>query len=310
MTPDADLLVIGGGPVGLAVAIEGRLAGLSVIVVEPRATPVDKACGEGLMPGAVAALARLGVDPEGHTLTGIRYLRGARTADHLFAESPGRGVRRTVLHAALAARARELGAVVVPGRAGAVEQDAVVRLVRGAPGALAPGLRRPALDGPPPGRPLDAPPPARPAVRGAPPLPGGAVDRPRRGALGALRRGVRDARWPTTSSASRSWARPTTTTTGRSTRSPRCAATSATPSGSAPPRGAGPLLPAEPAPHRGAGAPGRRRVGLRRRPDRRGRAGRARAGARRRRDAGRRTSTAPTRPTRRRGPRPPATTGC
>ena len=44
MTPDADLLVIGGGPVGLAVAIEGRLAGLSVIVVEPRATPVDKAC--------------------------------------------------------------------------------------------------------------------------------------------------------------------------------------------------------------------------------------------------------------------------
>ena len=124
MTPDADLLVIGGGPVGLAVAIEGRLAGLSVIVVEPRATPVDKACGEGLMPGAVAALARLGVDPEGHTLTGIRYLRGAHTADHLFAESPGRGVRRTVLHAALAARARELGAVVVPGRAGAVEQDA------------------------------------------------------------------------------------------------------------------------------------------------------------------------------------------
>ena len=124
MTPDADLLVIGGGPVGLAVAIEGRLAGLSVIVVEPRATPVDKACGEGLMPGAVEALARLGVDPEGHTLTGIRYLRGAHTADHLFAESPGRGVRRTVLHAALAARARELGAVVVPGRAGAVEQDA------------------------------------------------------------------------------------------------------------------------------------------------------------------------------------------
>lgn len=123
MTPDADLLVIGGGPIGLAAAIEGRLAGLSVIVVEPRATPVDKACGEGLMPGAVAALARLGVDPAGHTLTGIRYVRGARTADHLFTESPGRGVRRTVLHAALARRAQELGAVVVPGRAGAVDQD-------------------------------------------------------------------------------------------------------------------------------------------------------------------------------------------
>lgn len=124
MTPDADLLVIGGGPVGLAVAIEGRLAGLSVIVLEPRATPVDKACGEGLMPGAVAALAELGVHPDGHVLTGIRYLRGPRVADHLFATATGLGVRRTVLHAALARRAAELGAVVVPGRGGAVEQDA------------------------------------------------------------------------------------------------------------------------------------------------------------------------------------------
>ena len=124
MTPDADLLIIGGGPVGLAAAIEGRLAGLSVIVVEPRATPVDKACGEGLMPGAVAALARLGVRPQGHTLTGIRYLRGPRVADHLFATTPGLGARRTALHAALAQRAAELGVVVVPGRGGAVEQDA------------------------------------------------------------------------------------------------------------------------------------------------------------------------------------------
>ena len=100
MTPDADLLVIGGGPIGLAAAIEGRLAGLSVIVVEPRATPVDKACGEGLMPGAVAALARLGVDPAGHTLTGIRYLRGARDGGPPLhggrpaAASPDRAARR------------------------------------------------------------------------------------------------------------------------------------------------------------------------------------------------------------------------
>ncbi|MBO3084635.1 NAD(P)/FAD-dependent oxidoreductase [Cellulomonas fengjieae] len=123
MTPDTDLLIIGGGPVGLAAAIEGRLAGLSVIVVEPRATPVDKACGEGLMPGAVAALTRLGVHPAGHTLTGIRYLRGTHTADHLFATAPGLGVRRTVLHAALSRRAVELGALIVTGRAGMVEQD-------------------------------------------------------------------------------------------------------------------------------------------------------------------------------------------
>ncbi|RHA38165.1 NAD(P)/FAD-dependent oxidoreductase [Cellulomonas rhizosphaerae] len=119
-----DVLVVGGGPVGLAAAIEARLAGLSVTVLEPRATPVDKACGEGLMPGAVAALARLGVDPTGHRLTGIRYLSGTRVADHLFATSHGRGVRRTTLQAALARRADELGAQIVTGKAGDVEQDA------------------------------------------------------------------------------------------------------------------------------------------------------------------------------------------
>ncbi|GIG22760.1 oxidoreductase [Cellulomonas chitinilytica] len=123
MRTDADVLVVGGGPVGLAAAIEARLAGLSVVVVEPRATPVDKACGEGLMPGAVAALARLGVHPEGHVLTGIRYVSGDRVADHLFATGPGLGVRRTTLHAALAARADELGATVVAGRAEVVHQD-------------------------------------------------------------------------------------------------------------------------------------------------------------------------------------------
>ncbi|MGZ4591350.1 MAG: NAD(P)/FAD-dependent oxidoreductase, partial [Actinomycetes bacterium] len=48
-----DLLVAGGGPVGLAVAIRARLAGWEVTVVEPRESPVDKACGEGLMPAGV-----------------------------------------------------------------------------------------------------------------------------------------------------------------------------------------------------------------------------------------------------------------
>jgi len=121
--PAIDLLVVGGGPVGLAVAIEGRLAGLSVVVVEPRATPVDKACGEGLMPGAVAALARLEVHPAGHPLTGIRYVAGDRSVDHLFTRAAGLGVRRTTLHLALAIRAEELGVEVVTGKVDTVTQD-------------------------------------------------------------------------------------------------------------------------------------------------------------------------------------------
>lgn len=120
---DADVLVAGGGPVGLAAAIEARLAGLSVMVVEPRPAPIDKACGEGLMPGAVHALARLGVEPAGRAFAGITYSDGRRSVSHRFALGPGLGVRRTVLHDALAKRAADLGVVVTAARVGEVETD-------------------------------------------------------------------------------------------------------------------------------------------------------------------------------------------
>lgn len=49
---DTDLLVVGGGPGGLATALHARARGLSVIVAEPRENPIDKACGEGRCPVA------------------------------------------------------------------------------------------------------------------------------------------------------------------------------------------------------------------------------------------------------------------
>ena len=106
---DVDLLVVGGGPVGLATAIEGSLAGLSVAVLDRRTGPVDKACGEGLMPSAVRALERLGVAVQGQPFRGIRYVAPGRSATALFAGPPGVGVRRTTLSAALGARADALG---------------------------------------------------------------------------------------------------------------------------------------------------------------------------------------------------------
>jgi flavin-dependent dehydrogenase len=117
-----DVLVAGGGPVGLATAIGCAQAGLSVTVAEPRAAPVDKACGEGVMPAAVRRLAALGVTPDGYPLRGIRYLDGRHRADAPFRSAAGLGVRRTVLHAALAERASALGIPVLPVRVTTFEQ--------------------------------------------------------------------------------------------------------------------------------------------------------------------------------------------
>jgi flavin-dependent dehydrogenase len=131
MTNDVDVVVVGGGPVGLAAAIEARLAGLTVVVIEPRAGSIDKACGEGLMPGALPLLARLGIDPPGMPLRGVRYTNGHRHADHLFRTGIGWGVRRTALHDALASRARELGAQRAVGRVEHYDQDATGVTVNG-----------------------------------------------------------------------------------------------------------------------------------------------------------------------------------
>ena len=120
---DVDVLVVGGGPVGLATAIEARLQGLTAMIVEQRHGAVDKACGEGLMPGALPALTRLGVDPPGFALRGVSYRAAGRRVDHRFATGEGRGVRRTVLHGVLAERARSLGVVVVDGKVDALEHD-------------------------------------------------------------------------------------------------------------------------------------------------------------------------------------------
>ncbi|HTY31261.1 NAD(P)/FAD-dependent oxidoreductase [Mycobacterium sp.] len=124
MNYDTDLLIVGGGPGGLATALHARRLGLSVIVAEPREGPVDKACGEGLMPGGLGELTSLGVDPAGMPFRGIAYVSEHRRAEALFRGGPGRGVRRTTLHAALAARAKEQDTEWIRTRVTSVEQDA------------------------------------------------------------------------------------------------------------------------------------------------------------------------------------------
>jgi 2-polyprenyl-6-methoxyphenol hydroxylase-like FAD-dependent oxidoreductase len=117
--PAGDLLVVGGGPAGLAAAIAARLERLTVTLVDRRRPPIDKACGEGIMPDGVALLGRLGVrlPADGvFPFRGILYQEGPVTTTARFQDGPGLGVRRTTLHAALVRRAEDLGVRLLWGR--------------------------------------------------------------------------------------------------------------------------------------------------------------------------------------------------
>jgi flavin-dependent dehydrogenase len=119
-----DLLVVGGGPAGLATAVYGAKAGLEVVVVELRTGPIDKACGEGLMPHTLRHLERLGVHPLGKPFRGISYRDGNRCVDAPFKRGTGRGVRRTVLHGALIDAATSAGVRICHGEVGEISQEA------------------------------------------------------------------------------------------------------------------------------------------------------------------------------------------
>ena len=118
-----DVAVVGAGPAGLAAAIRCARRGFRTVCFERQRAPVDKACGEGLMPAAVAALRALGVTPPGRPFAGIRYLAPGRAVAAEFRAGPGLGVRRTALHAALARRAVAAGVDLVPGTVRDVAQD-------------------------------------------------------------------------------------------------------------------------------------------------------------------------------------------
>jgi len=57
----ADVIVVGAGPAGSAVAYYLATAGLDVLVLEKSRFPREKVCGDGLTPRAVKALASMGV---------------------------------------------------------------------------------------------------------------------------------------------------------------------------------------------------------------------------------------------------------
>ena len=116
MHPTCEVLIVGGGPAGLAAAIALRQQKIACTVVEAGSPGMEKACGEGLMPDTLQSLAELGVriaPEEGYLFRGIRFINQRHRTEALFPAGNGLGVRRSRLHILLAERAKAAGATIL-----------------------------------------------------------------------------------------------------------------------------------------------------------------------------------------------------
>jgi menaquinone-9 beta-reductase len=149
-TPAPDVLVVGGGPAGLAAAIAARQRGFDVLVADPAPPPIDKACGEGLMPDSIVAARALGLDlaPAGHPFRGIRFVDAASGASVAapFPHGTAYGVRRPVLHDLMRERAAAIGVRMAWGSRVDSPGDTGARWIVGADGGQSAVRRWAGLD--------------------------------------------------------------------------------------------------------------------------------------------------------------------
>lgn len=126
-----DVLIAGGGPAGLAAAIALRQRGADVQVADALRPPIEKPCGEGLMPDSRGELLRLGVELDarhGAEFHGILFSQEGAQCAADFPRGVGIGVRRPVLHRMLLERATELGVRMAWGAPLAIEDREAIRV--------------------------------------------------------------------------------------------------------------------------------------------------------------------------------------
>jgi geranylgeranyl reductase family protein len=119
---DCDVLVVGAGPAGSAVASALAAQGREVVLVEASAHPRPKACAEYASPRIVEEVRALGLadadwQADALPLRGMRVIRGADAVEVRYRDGSGQrhawGLERTRFDARLAAHAAERGARVM-----------------------------------------------------------------------------------------------------------------------------------------------------------------------------------------------------
>jgi flavin-dependent dehydrogenase len=112
MMKRSEVIVVGAGPAGIVAAIAAQKRGLQTIVLDSRIPPIDKPCGEGILPQGVAALRALGITlPPESTLSirGIQFVDGDASIRADFSRETGFSIRRAKLHQFLVNQALDAG---------------------------------------------------------------------------------------------------------------------------------------------------------------------------------------------------------
>jgi flavin-dependent dehydrogenase len=94
-----DVVIIGAGPAGIAASIAVRQVGFRTTVLDARVPPMDKPCGEGILPQGVAALHALGIHLDSSVavpFAGIRFEDQESSVRGEFTDGPGFALRRAI----------------------------------------------------------------------------------------------------------------------------------------------------------------------------------------------------------------------